>query len=357
VEAFLPGGFQADHIVGVLIRRKPLQDAELEVSRITRLKQAISSMPQGSGDITGIARKSAVKKQNAPCGDPTSGIIRQAHAMRRLHLAGYVLLAACALTAQAPRPTVSTLTIQQAREKVRELDEEISDALASMSVLPPKDQFESTSDYKKRNQAWFDLEEQRVKPFRAAQEEIKQQLYLDSGLKLVFVSYDADAEMMTASIAGGSCLFHIPKASAKEIHDAWSGVSFAQNLIEGDVQRVGQKRSPTEIPPATEPFMALVWEDQRYFGSGGSSAPSVISKVDPALSEEARKAKFSGTVMLSVVVNTDGKPENIKVTKSAGMGLDEEAVKALQQWRFKPARNNCVPAKVQSTISVNFRPL
>jgi len=92
-----------------------------------------------------------------------------------------------------------------------------------------------------------------------------------------------------------------------------------------------------------------------YSVGNGTTPPSVISKVDPEYSEEARKAKYSGSVMLSIVVNTDGKAEDIKVVKSLGMGLDEKAMEAVAKWRFNPGKNKGVPVKVRAQIEVNFR--
>lgn len=88
---------------------------------------------------------------------------------------------------------------------------------------------------------------------------------------------------------------------------------------------------------------------------GGVSAPAVIYKVDPEYSDEARKAKYSGTVLLSVVVDTEGKARDIHVVKSLGMGLDEKAVEAVQKWKFRPAMKGSTPVNVRATIEVNFR--
>ena len=87
----------------------------------------------------------------------------------------------------------------------------------------------------------------------------------------------------------------------------------------------------------------------------GVSQPTLVSKVDPEYSEEARKAKYNGTVQLSIVVNTDGKAEEIKVVKSVGMGLDEKAVEAVQKWRFKPGLKSGVAVKTRALVEVNFR--
>jgi TonB family protein len=59
--------------------------------------------------------------------------------------------------------------------------------------------------------------------------------------------------------------------------------------------------------------------------------------------------------MLSIVVNTDGKAEDVKVVKSLGMGLDEKAIEAVMKWRFTPGKNKGVPVKVRAQIEVNFR--
>ena len=81
----------------------------------------------------------------------------------------------------------------------------------------------------------------------------------------------------------------------------------------------------------------------------------MISKVDPEYSEEARKAKYSGSVMLSIVVGTDGLASDVQVVKSLGMGLDEKAIEAVKKWRFKPGLNKGVPVRVKAQIEVNFR--
>jgi len=88
---------------------------------------------------------------------------------------------------------------------------------------------------------------------------------------------------------------------------------------------------------------------------GGVSQPSVLVKVDPEYSEEARKAKYSGTVMLSVVVDAEGKARDIHVVKSLGMGLDEKAIEAVEKWKFKPGMKGGQAVNVRATIEVNFR--
>jgi TonB family protein len=88
---------------------------------------------------------------------------------------------------------------------------------------------------------------------------------------------------------------------------------------------------------------------------GGVSAPAVLFKVDPEYSEEARKAKYSGTVLLSVIVDTEGHAKDVHVLKSLGMGLDEKAVEAVLKWKFKPGMKGGQAVNVRAQIEVNFR--
>jgi len=88
---------------------------------------------------------------------------------------------------------------------------------------------------------------------------------------------------------------------------------------------------------------------------GGISAPKVLVQVDPEFSEEARKAKFSGNVEVYLWVDEQGNPSHIRVARGVGMGLDEKAVEAVRQYKFKPAMQNGKPVKVDLYIDVNFQ--
>ena len=89
---------------------------------------------------------------------------------------------------------------------------------------------------------------------------------------------------------------------------------------------------------------------------GGAVKPPVpIFTPDPEFSEEARKAKFSGNVEVYLWVDEQGNPSHIKVARGVGMGLDEKAVEAVRQYKFKPAMQNGKPVKVDLYIEVNFQ--
>jgi protein TonB len=88
---------------------------------------------------------------------------------------------------------------------------------------------------------------------------------------------------------------------------------------------------------------------------GGVSKPVVLYQVEPEFSEEARKAKFSGNVEVYLWVDTDGKPSHIKVVRGVGMGLDQKAMDAVRQYRFKPAMKDGKPVQVDLYVDVNFQ--
>lgn len=89
-------------------------------------------------------------------------------------------------------------------------------------------------------------------------------------------------------------------------------------------------------------------------GVGGVSAPRAIYKPDPEYSEEARKAKYQGTVVLTVIVGPDGRVHNARVARSLGMGLDEKAVEKVLVWKFKPATKDSKPVAVEVSVEVQF---
>lgn len=92
------------------------------------------------------------------------------------------------------------------------------------------------------------------------------------------------------------------------------------------------------------------------YGPGkGITLPVVIHKVEPEFSEEARKAHYSGSVLIRVDVDAMGNPRNIRIIRSVGMGLDDRAVEAVSKWRFKPGTKDGKPVAVQATIDVSFR--
>jgi TonB family protein len=92
-----------------------------------------------------------------------------------------------------------------------------------------------------------------------------------------------------------------------------------------------------------------------YSVGGGVSAPVPIYKPEPAYSEEARKAKYQGTVVLMIVIDASGAVTDCRVIKPLGLGLDEKAVETVKTWKFKPAMKNSSPVPVRVSVEVSFR--
>ncbi|MGB6546356.1 MAG: energy transducer TonB [Candidatus Acidiferrales bacterium] len=91
-------------------------------------------------------------------------------------------------------------------------------------------------------------------------------------------------------------------------------------------------------------------------GEGGVGYPSCLYCPRPSYSDEARKAKYQGTVMLQAVITPDGRGIQIQVVKGLGLGLDEKAIEAVKGWRFKPAVGpDGKPVATLVPIEVTFR--
>jgi TonB family protein len=90
-------------------------------------------------------------------------------------------------------------------------------------------------------------------------------------------------------------------------------------------------------------------------GIGGVTDPKLLVKVEPEYSDEARKAKYQGTVQLYVEVDASGRAQNIKVLHSLGLGLDEKAMDAVAKWKFRPGTKNGKAVTVMALIDVSFR--
>jgi protein TonB len=87
----------------------------------------------------------------------------------------------------------------------------------------------------------------------------------------------------------------------------------------------------------------------------GMTPPQVVARVQPRYTEAARKAGVQGTVIVEAIIDEQGRVTNLRVTKSLPMGLDQAAVDAVRQWRFKPALLGTRPVKIFWALTVNFQ--
>jgi TonB family protein len=113
--------------------------------------------------------------------------------------------------------------------------------------------------------------------------------------------------------------------------------------------------------PASDPAVPAPSAPQQYSGvpvrkiGGGVTEPELIHKTDPEFSAEAKKAKFNGIVLVNLIVDAKGKPQNVHVLRGVGMGLDEKAIKAVKQYKFKPAMEGGKPVPVGLNVEINFQ--
>jgi TonB family protein len=93
-----------------------------------------------------------------------------------------------------------------------------------------------------------------------------------------------------------------------------------------------------------------------YQIGGRVSPPVPLNQVEAEFSDEARRAKYQGVCLISMIVDTNGNPQNPRVVRALGMGLDEKALEAVRKYKFKPAmRDGKTPVPVMITVEVNFR--
>lgn len=91
-----------------------------------------------------------------------------------------------------------------------------------------------------------------------------------------------------------------------------------------------------------------------YHVGGGVSPPVPTYMAEAEFSDQARMAKYQGVVVVEIIVDTEGMPRDLKVVRPLGMGLDQKALEAVKQYRFKPARLQGRPVPVMIDVSVDF---
>lgn len=141
-------------------------------------------------------------------------------------------------------------------------------------------------------------------------------------IKITGFESDESADSLAASLG---LILQTP-----EQYLAAAGIPF-DLPTEPDVENLG--------PPPAPPF----------------SRPRVLLMVNPAFSEEARSAKYQGSLTISVYIGADGRIHRPIIPRKLGLGLDENALSVLPLWRFEPARKQDKPVALQQSVEVDFR--
>ncbi len=115
------------------------------------------------------------------------------------------------------------------------------------------------------------------------------------------------------------------------------------------------RRAAIAIPLLLVLMTTVSFAEKIYKIGPGIVPPKVLEKTEPKYTDQARSAKLEGKVALTIVVGTDQRAHDIKVTKSLDPGLDANAIASIKAWRFQPGTKNGKPVPVLAHVEVNFR--
>jgi TonB family protein len=128
------------------------------------------------------------------------------------------------------------------------------------------------------------------------------------------------------------------------------------HLFEWRLERArSTRRTAIAIPLLLVLITTVSFAEKIYKVGPGIVAPVVLKRQDPVYPGKEKSAKIQGKVELSLVVGTDQRAHNIKVTKSVTPALDASAVTAVQNWTFQPGTKNGKPVAVRAKIEINFK--
>jgi TonB family protein len=142
---------------------------------------------------------------------------------------------------------------------------------------------------------------------------------------------------------------HAPEGSVNLIPTAMNAVrqwTYQPTLVDGQ---------PVEVVTQIDAVFAGTPRPAPLKSESPITDPVAINKPEPTYTEEAHKANFTGSVLVSFTVDQMGFARDVQVVRGAGYGLDERAVEAVRKWTFKPAMRDGKPIAVPATIEVQFK--
>jgi len=167
----------------------------------------------------------------------------------------------------------------------------------------------------------------------------------------VTITIKADPSTLTAAnldvLQNG--IFATQSPTADEVPDYWR-----EFMLHGEQDPAKKPGNPNEadvvegLRSGTEPVFRVGPAHQ-------VSPPRIVTQFEPEYTELARHARYQGTTIVRAVVDSRGETTQVQILKPLGMGLDDQAVNVVKQWRFQPARRDGKPVSVSVDIEVNFR--
>ncbi len=133
------------------------------------------------------------------------------------------------------------------------------------------------------------------------------------------------------------------------------GEPFAAELYALFLKRHGRADEATQLKPPPAAVARPKLLPGVYRMGSGISAPRLVSRVEPQYTEEARLARLEGVAVYSIEIQPNGMPANIQMLRGVGLGLDQEGIRAILQWRFEPGTKDGTPVPVQAQIEVNWK--
>jgi TonB family protein len=159
----------------------------------------------------------------------------------------------------------------------------------------------------------------------------------------------------TLRLQGNGEVIPLGKSVTVEIHleKPLQSLDDAQALLDHVfyLQDDGHRHSVPEIRRADENGLD---EPQFQVDKDETKRPIPVYTPEPEFSEKARRAKYQGTVVLSIVVDRKGNISRVSLLRALGMGLDQNAMEGVTRWRFDPATRNGQPVAVKMNIEVSF---
>lgn len=172
-------------------------------------------------------------------------------------------------------------------------------------------------------------------------------VFLGSNLAIFGFVYRVHNEFVAWSAPAPSTLPPPPSVSAPSLNPVPDAPPLEPNRT--------TEAPPTETVIESNPAEPLPADETSADSTTDFEKPELISRVEPQYSTEAKTARFQGVVHVSLTIDEKGRPRDITVLDSPGLGLDEKVIEAVEQWRWHPMIKNGAPIAMEATIAITFR--
>ncbi len=185
----------------------------------------------------------------------------------------------------------------------------------------------------------------------AARIDREQELACDDAVLSAGVSADAYAKALleVARECSSSLLLGCAMNSSSKLHERLARL-FERREASGSTRRIA-----ITIPLLLVLMTTVSFAEKIYRIGPGIVPPKILQKSEPQYTDDAKDAKIEGSVHLTIVVGTDQRAHDIKITKSLDPGLDANAITSIRTWRFQPGTKDGKAVPVQAKVEVNFR--